>query len=436
MRFIVLIFRAYFFVPKMKKVFMTEEENKTNKNFSVKSTERFKSFFQSSHKQILIFILLVFFLGKIGYAYIKSDTVKTKTNNIQKGTNIDMKTNKKDILNISNLPIVKYIDCIESGIYKISDRNVSREFTHVVSLSPKEFIFINGYYHYGANNVGVSGAKQEKINQIEKYDISNNYYSKILDLPKAKIRMDKIPLNEKDILLRDGSTLYLYNVHKNKLDIICDSFDYFLLFPYNKNEFLLNKNNNLYVLNTQTKKIKFIKKATISLDYPIFKIDNDLVIVSSSNSGKTNYYIYSIEQNQVYDKLNISTINTVEKISDNTLLIIETITPEQGIELKKIGEFKYNVHLYDIKNKKFSKTIILKENGTFREKYQLKKLSNGNFLLYTTSSVLKIFNANKLEFQNLEHEYWLNNDGIEQIININEHQILINTKKNIYIYQY
>ena len=79
---------------------------------------------------------------------------------------------------------------------------------------------------------------------------------------------------------------------------------------------------------------------------------------------------------------------------------------------------------------------MLDKQSEFKEKYHLKKLSNDNLLLYNTHALLKMFDVNNLKIQDLKHEYRLNNDGIEQIININDHQILINTQKNIYMYQY
>lgn len=364
------------------------KENKNEKSLSL----------NSSHKQTVIKLCLVIFAVILlaSCTYSKGGTVGIKTKNslkenstskvdIKKEIAKDTDNNEKTILNISELPVVEYGDCIENGVYKISERDARREFTHVVSFSPKELLFINGYYQYGANKSGVAGAKQEKINQIEKYNIANDKYSKILNLPKAKIRMDKIPFDENHILLRDGVTLYSYNIPQNKLVLICDNFDYFMLFPYRNNEFLLRKNDNLYILNVQTKEIKFLKKLTVSIDYPLFKINDDLFVCLSGDFGNTKPIIYSMKQNKVYDELNISEINTVEKISDDNLLIIETVNPElkQMPKLKTAGNFRYIAYLYDIKNKKISKKIILKEQGAFKEKFRLTKLSNNNFYFIT-----------------------------------------------------
>ena len=307
---------------------MSGENSQDKKNKDEKSLSfRYPS--KQTTIKLCFAILVILFIGKT--CYIKSAPIDTKTKSIQNETIKD--TDKKTILNISNLPIVKYKDCIENGMYKISQRDARREFTHVASFSPKEFVFINGYYHFGANKANTASAKQEKINRIEKYNITNDKYSKILELPKAKIRMDKIPFDEKNLLFRDGARLYSYNLPKNKLVLICDNFDYFMLFPYQNNEFLLNKNDNLYVLNTQTKEIKFLKKLTISLNPPLFKINDDLFICISGNSGKTKSIIYSIKQNKIYDELDISEINTVEKISDDKLLIIETL--KQNVDVQK-----------------------------------------------------------------------------------------------------
>lgn len=358
---------------------------------------------------------------------------------------MNINENKKlnsEICNVFDLPVENYNEHELKCIKKISERRYSRSNTFIKKLSDSEILFINGEYKNSTNTSGYSSAKQWNINQIDKFDLYKNKYTKVFVFPD-ETRKQIIDLNEKFFLIKSKNILSKYDINSNRVNNIIDSFDYNILFSYNQDKLLCVKNGELYSFDINKRKISFLNKLPCPID-KIFKI-NDRFFLLYSRSQNQKPFLYSLKNNEssVLNLKNTS-IQSVDKISDNLLLIMQTndlredkSNKDANYDLYHDNNYEDNIIVYDIENNKIIKNIKFRTNAKYREFYKFKKLNNGEFLIYGTNSISFLFNKNLLELKKLNCTYYFGlSDSIENIVDINNNQILINTKKNIYVYTY
>lgn len=185
-----------------------------------------------------------------------------------------------------------------------------------------------------------------------------------------------------------------------------------------------------------SKEIQLINKLNKKICGKIFNINNDILLVYNQPNSSSSY-LYSIKNNKILQDIGIENINAIEKISEDLLLIIQTKEKRNdNNDDKKNNNYKDNIIVYDLKNKKIIKNFLYRENSKHYSFYGLKKLNNEKIIIYNKYSFLNIFCTNELITKKINKEFYFPSDPIEQLVDINDHQLLINTQRNIYVYTY
>lgn len=384
----------------------------------------------------LFSILIALFLLFFQYSNLQAcnNELKDRSNIIMENLTFDDTTYEK--VNVSNLPISKFLECKKNKISKISEREVNRTKTYIKKISDYEFLFIGGIDRYSYRGQESVGAKEEEINQIIKYDIIKNRFEKINDF-QTSLNKSIIDLEDNSLLFIDkNNSIKRYYINTNKFESISENFQYIILSKYNENKLLCLLQNSLYAFDLVSKEIQLINKLNKKICGKIFNINNDILLVYNQPNSSSSY-LYSIKNNKILQDIGIENINAIEKISEDLLLIIQTKEKRNdNNDDKKNNNYKDNIIVYDLKNKKIIKNFLYRENGKHYSFYGLKKLNNEKIIIYNKYSFLNIFCTNELITKKINKEFYFPSDPIEQLVDINDHQLLINTQRNIYVYTY
>ena len=384
---------------------MPKDENKTNKNFSVKSTEQFKSFLQSPQKQVTIlilfvisFVLLIYILFPlfISTAYkVNVNEVKSKIDNFY-----SQDTKKFSLLRLSD---TNYDYTNDFQVVKIKDNNIlilgqdGNDIFIPEKFCSKKFenkirIINNNHLSY---NVAIYTESNDLIyvsrNGIYKYNFDTKKIMPILSQQKMFTSVfNKFNLQE----LSNGNVLitgtgkndcFLWNIQHNNLEKLSNMTEervgYSTILMPDGNVLFIGGTNKIKEKNTNgeviqdnkyinsieefdvtTKKFRVYDSSSEYSSPKLFLVKNKIIIIQPYKN-KIDIYNYLTKKliKSIDVDFEIKSSNLIVKITDDNILILGANSePKNIFSLNKgIVSFKSDISYRDYIN---SKGILLNNN--------------------------------------------------------------------------